>query len=1011
MTEAEETLVRFGADPGGLRLFEEDGPALLPYATLTAARTAGDTDLAAMFGVYEWQDAPLMFLVDAARLGSDGDRLARIRRKTAMRGDAPYLGLVGPGRLDVYRIALDSDPIGRAHIDVGVTAAEAAAIFPRLANVRPGAAPPARGWITQVVLDLLDQALDTLRLECGLRTEDAISLAGRALFARFLGDRGLLPDTLRAQADAGSLFGDAGSATHTSIWLDETFNGDFLPMSSGTFERLPAAGFAVLVDITRRAPGGQLSLGWQEGWAGLDFAHIPVGVLSQAYERYQAKHDPVGQRRKGGYYTPRPIAELMVRAAFAPLVDDGVAAQARVLDPAAGAGIFLLSTFRRLVAERWRKDGTRPSTEVLRDILYQQLTGLDIDESALRFAALGLYLMSIELDPEPEPLAKLRFEDLRGRVLHRVSPPGDGIVPCLGSLDPACSAAPAGAYDLVIGNPPWATGTGLPGWQNVITTVAEIARQRLNGTSAEARLPNECLDLPFVWRAMEWARPGAQIAFALHARLLFQQGDGMPQARLALFSTLDVTGVVNGAELRQTDVWPNVSAPFCLLFARNRVPSAESAFRFVSPRLERSLNQAGVMRIDALSADLVTAGQVAERPDILKILFRGGEDDLRLMEQIETRDLISIYDYWKLRFGPERGHLKFAGNGYQALRESSRTRQGGDGRPGVSAAYLHGLLEVTPGALDQVLIDTDQLLPFARERIHDPRQRSLFHHPLLVIHKSPPASGTRIRIGVAARDVVYNQSFYGYSAQAHPDGAALCRFLGLIVGSKPALWLALITSGEFGFERDTLEKSTVDGILTPNFDELSHAERLESDRLFEKLRIANDEPTWGEVDAWVARLYGLRPRDLQVIDDTLRYNLPFAKNREIAQKPPTQPQVERFVAALEAEIEPWGRRNGRTVSVLPSPTVGLSPWRGLQVRSDAEPVVRSEALDADWPSLSHDADQVAATLMIYHDKAAGCLGIELLDQARYWSKTRARALARKLAWEHVDFLSGRGART
>jgi hypothetical protein len=1005
MTEAVDTLVRFGADPRSLRLFEEDGPALLPYATLTAARAAGNADLAAMLGAYEWQDAPLMFLVDAGRLGSDGRGLARIRRMAAMRGDAPYLGVVAPGRLDVYRIALDDDPIEHARIDVGVPDA---ATFPRLANARPGAPRPGRGWITQVVLDLLDRALDILRLKCELRIEDAISLVGRALFARFLGDRGLLPDTLRLRATAGTLFEDARSAGSTSSWLDETFNGDFLPMSPGTFERLPAAGFSVLGDITRRALDGQLSLGWQEGWADLNFAHIPVGVLSQAYERYQGKHDPVGRRRKGGYYTPPLIADLMVRAAFAPLVDEGVAARARVLDPAAGAGVFLLSTFRRLVAERWRRDGTRPCTEALRDILYGQLTGLDIDESALRFAALGLYLISIELDPDPEPVAKLRFKDLRGQVLHRVSPPGDGIVPCLGSLDPACSAAQAGAYDLVIGNPPWATGTGLPGWQSVVKVVAKIARQRLNGTSAEARLPNEGLDLPFVWRAMEWARPGAQIAFALHARVLFQQGEGMPQARSALFGALDVTGVVNGAELRQTNVWPNVTAPFCLLFARNRVPSPESAFRFVSPRLEPSLNEAGAMRIDALSADLVTASQVTERPDILKVLFRGGEDDLRLIERIETRGLISIYDYWKSRFGLEVGRrLRFSGNGYQTLRDSSTPRRGDDSRPGRSAVQLHGLPEITAGALDRVLIDVDHLPAFALERVHRVRERTIFEAPLLIVHKSPPAGGTRIRIGVAARDVVYNQSFYGYGAKAHPNGAALCRFLGLIVGSKPALWLALITSGEFGFERDTLEKSTVDGILIPNFDDLPGAERLEAERLFDQLRIANDEPTWGEVDAWVARLYGLRPRDLQIIDDTLRYNLPFAKNRAAAQKQPTRRQVERFRAVLEAELQPWGRRNGRTIAVNPSPAVGPSPWRGLQVRTGAERAGRPEALDADWPSLLLAADQVAATLMIYHDKAAGWLGIELLDQVRYWSETRARSLARKLAWDYVDALTGR----
>src|SRR3546814_6537086 len=90
---------------------------------------------------------------------------------------------------------------------------------------------------------------------------------------------------------------------------------------------------------------------------------------------------------------------------------------------------------------------------------------------------------------------------------------------------------------------------------------------------------------------MEWAKPGGQIAFALHARLLFQQGDGMVDARRMLFQALDVSSVLNGVELRQTKVWPEISAPFCLLIATNRMPETGAGFRLISPRLETSLNR------------------------------------------------------------------------------------------------------------------------------------------------------------------------------------------------------------------------------------------------------------------------------------------------------------------------------------------------------------------------------------------------------------------------------------
>ncbi len=181
-------------------------------------------------------------------------------------------------------------------------------------------------------------------------------------------------------------------------------------------------------------------------------------------------------------------------------------------------------------------------------------------------------------------------------------------------------------------------------------------------------MPNEALDLPFVCRAMEWAKPVGQIAFALHARRLFQQGDGMPAARRALFEALDVTSVVNGVELRQTKVWPQISAPFCILFATNRTPGVEAGFRFISPRLETCLNNAGGMRIDAANAEVVSSRQLVDTPEILKILFRGSKADLGILERIRAEGHPTLYDFWKEKIGvEERRRLRGSGNGYQAL--------------------------------------------------------------------------------------------------------------------------------------------------------------------------------------------------------------------------------------------------------------------------------------------------------------------------------------------------------
>lgn len=991
------TLRDHGAAIEGVRFFDSDAADLLAYATLTSVRNPDGGDLQAVCGVYEWQQQPLAFLVDG-QLVDDQNHLRRIRRMLAMRGGAPYIALIQGGALVVYSVGLDAATADAAQVKLPANLLPAQ-VVPHLSNERPGLTR--RRWIEQVVLSLLDEAISFLIEMIQVPSEQAISLVGRALFTRFLADRGLMSDKdalLVAGTPVDRLFDTAESASRINAWLDSTFNGDLLPLSRDAMASFSPRVYGVVGDIMRRAPGGQLSLDWKEDWAHLDFAYIPVGVLSQAYEHFLRSHNSDTQEKEGGFYTPAPIAQMMLRGALGALRDQPNAHKAKVLDPAAGAGVFLISAFRHLVEEHWRATSRRPDTTELRRILYKQICGFDVNEEALRFAALGLYLVSIELDPNPRPVQKLKFEhNLRGHVLFKVGEHGSA-----GSLGANVGPEHSGRYDLVIGNPPWSSSTQLSEWGEIERRVRDVATPRLRHVPFRPLLPNEVLDLPFVWRAMDWCRPGGQIAFALHARMLFQQGDGMPEARNAILSALDVTGIVNGADLRNSRVWPGVSAAFCLLFARNAVPGPGASFRYVSPRREDRLNAAGSFRLDASSAPQLTPAMVIEQPVVLKVLYRGSQLDLELLNRMRS-DGVSVDSYWR-RFGERNGKAAWSGNGYQRIRESSRIHKD-DGLPGEPAGDLIGKPCLVASGSLPILLHQSELPEFNQERVHHGRSRKLYRGPLLVVHQSPPAGKGRLNVAVCDSDLVYTESFYGYSAAEHPRGEDLVRFMALVIGSKPALWYSLLTSGKFGFEREVVEKSVIDAMCVPTFDLLSPEDQLEAQRLFAELTASDGpsvEATWREVDAWVARLYGLRARDTEVIADTLEFSAPFSTSREAAQQRPKSDSVAKFLKTLEGSLQPIAKRHGLKVKASEIKQPFQLPWLTLKLYTHTEHGIEP-AVDLDVKPLLLMADALGTTEVMTQLDGGGLL-VARLDQARYWTPTQARLFARRILWQHSEDL-------
>lgn len=999
MTLPLESLLNYGAlDSDCVELRNPTDYRTLRYTDLTRNTNEPLVDV-----VIEEQTQALLYVVDHTRLStrSNVPSVSYLRRMLAMRGDPAWLGILQPGRLDIYATDLLPDP-AVPPISFPMNSVEAQAVLPRLAHGED-LAKPATLRLRDVLLDLMTDAGEELK-SYGLSTNESIALTGRALFFRYLIGRKIVVerDLSAISSCAPSLqecFSSADSLAETNDWLDRTFNGDLLKLPNknyvGYFTNLVQVHGSQMSRPLQAIMGLDRSLGpgvsqRQLDWGDLDFDHLPIGLLSETYEELMYRFNAEARRDTSVYYTPTHIAEYMVEEAFH---QHTAGASARVLDPACGAGVFLVACFRKLAELRFRESGQRPTRETLRSILNNQLTGFDTNAHARTLAALALYLTALELDPDPTPVEALTFNKLEDKVLIDVSDPGSdpsAIVPMAGSLGTHISDRYRGAFDLVIGNPPW---TSLePAYADIDNLFTQrcraIAERRgLNEIARSYKNPDRVPDLPFVWGAMEWSKLGGRIALALAGRWLFKMSAKGFAARRALFQALAITGILNGASVRQSKVWPNVDQPFCLIFADNRVPGDEDQFVLVSPEDEPSLSDKGRMRIDAYDAVPVNLGLAAAKPNAIKTLYRGSTLDMAIVERLQSLNKTTIADYWARTLG-----LVFC-QGYQVAKQTR------------DDAFLDGLPSLLPSySAHPFQVLHEKLKPYRKQGLQWPRSPDIYKGPLVLIRETSRSQRSRGRALFSSADTAYNRSFYGFSTAGYSDGIFLAKYLLTLLHSTVFEHFTLMSSGRFGVERDVIQVLDVCNFPFVPPENLSIDDRRSIENC--ALGLISNQPDWVQLDRAVTQIYGLNKSDQQTITDTLSTRAPFAAAKKRAAKSVTREEAETFRKHLELELSNVLAAGGHHVyTQLLAPPDKHLPWRFIAISLNER--ATSPSLPPRW---IEQADDLAASRITVIDAHEPLIIIGLLDRYRYWTQTQARLLASDVLWQHGAMLEERARR-
>lgn len=863
-----------------------NGECAAPSVTLAGARAGAHARLPS-FGPDAWWRSG----ADADRRGSGGAgltvyfkyvddpedvQIADWQREVWNQGFAPLLWIVSPERVELHngfgtpRGLDDADAnllktfklldaeLAKLDTFAGRLAMETGRFWSRKSRVNRKTCVDRR-----LLRDLrnVERALVDADLERG----EAQALIGRCIFAKYLIDRKIVTGerlmALCGHAELPDALGDPAAAGRLFAWLRDTFNGDMFPSA----ESVPAAG--PLETVARFLRGEDLETG-QLHFFPYQFNVIPIELVSAIYEQFvhSAASESAGKNPAGGkdvYYTPLAAVSLVLDEVF-----DGLTGAESVLDLSCGSGVFLVEALRRLV--RLKTGAGTPSRGAIRETLHNQVYGVDVSEAAVRIAAFSLYLAALELDPDPQPPAALRFEPLQDRTLLvgdartiERTPAGRAVL---------TEGAETRKFDVIVGNPPW-SHEGKAG----------TAARKAAGLQAPLQPRGQSLD--FVARAKDFAHDETRFGMILSATPFFARS---ATATRAVRDTVDALAPVTLINLSDLSRWlfPKANMPAIALLARPRRGRADR-LTLVQARWSPAGERSHTIEIAPSDVATLPMASWTRNAGLFKAAFLGHKPDLLLLDELweKHEPLEARLDAMGVRF---RTGLIF-------------------GDRSQDAAFLKRLPFADKKAVGPFSLAMEKLPVIDWSRAERPRQRDFYRPPILLVREfmqGAPRPGAVV--AVADRDVVFSDSCYGASfSDVRPDTPYL---VAGILGSALASWYFLMTGSTFGLWMQRLKQKDIAAMPVPPLER-----SLESDagrrivrlvRAFHRQAPAADG--WKALDDAVFDLYELDDADRIVVRDGLfRAGWQWKPGRDRSVEPAGADDLRRYADAFLSTMDAW----------------------------------------------------------------------------------------------------------
>ena len=537
---------------------------------------------------------------------------------------------------------------------------------------------------------------------------------------------------------------------------------------------------------------GQLTLGF---WA-YDFSVIPIETISGIYEYFIEAEGSQGRKETGAYYTPPHLAELVVDTA----IQGRSLLRMRVLDPACGSGVFLVSIFNRM-AQEWRnqnpKSRRKTMARELIKILQNQLFGVDVKETACRIACFSLYLALMD-QLEPLDVDALVEQDQKLPLLLSLDrQPSQGQSPTIirdSFFNPDLPLAKQG-FDLVIGNPPWVSRG---------KSTQEFSDQ-VSGDH-RVRAPQKQIAHRFMWTAPEYLKDGGMGCLLLPSTVFLNKTDSFQKV---WFDKFAVQKIINLSDLRfllfaggkqAKETKRPTHAAMIVRFTGEKPSTSESRVNYENPKADVSSRLGGPVQISEQDVAAIRLSEILSSSDkgeaslLWKTRFWGTPRDVRLLTRLQDMSPLANRvespeegNHWLCKEGIQKFNPK-KGADIEKLKEERRPKA-----PcwAPDRLFLDAKLRTT-----NLLVLRTDCSPVGNRfpLVHRLRDPQIFEPPMVLVSQGAT------KIAFADFPLLFQSSLR--SIKGPQEDTGLLKFLAVVLNSDLAKYFLFHTAANWGTERD-----------------------------------------------------------------------------------------------------------------------------------------------------------------------------------------------------------------